>query len=249
MRITNIGSSDKASFYVACELYHQILNHPQSRLGLATGGTMVGMYGYLVDLLTKNKLDVTHIETFNLDEYKGLAPEHSASYNYYMHQILFDRYPYFNEANLHLPNGMAQDVTAESERYEQLLADRGPIDIQILGIGENGHIGFNEPGTPFDSVTHCVDLTESTIEANSRFFNNKNDVPRQAISMGLSSIMRAKRIILLAFGKHKKDAITKLVNGTISTDVPATILREHPNVDVYVDDEAMPDYINESSRV
>ncbi|REH78717.1 glucosamine-6-phosphate deaminase [Staphylococcus felis] len=241
MRITNLGSSQNASFYVACELYHQMLKHPHSVLGLATGGTMVDMYGDLVRLLRKNKLEVSHIETFNLDEYKGVPANHPESYNYYMHHILFDRYPHFSESQLHLPNGMATDVVAESKRYENLLDEKGPVDIQILGIGENGHIGFNEPGTPFESTTHCVNLTESTIQANSRFFENEEDVPRQAISMGLQSIMKAKRIILLAFGQQKKDAITHLAKGEITPDMPASILRSHPHVDIYVDDEAMPD--------
>lgn len=241
MKITNLGTKERASFYVATELYKQILHKKESKLGLATGGTMIEMYQALVTLLEKNQLDVSHVETFNLDEYIGLDAEHPASYHQYMNNILFNEYPGFDPQKCHLPNGVAENPECEAEKYETLLDEKGPVDIQILGIGQNGHIGFNEPGTPFESVTHRVDLTESTIEANSRYFDDKADVPKQAISMGLRSIMKAKRIILLAFGPHKKEAITQLAAGHITTDVPATILHLHPNVEVYVDNAAMPD--------
>lgn len=241
MKITNLGTSKQASFYVATTLYKQMLQKKESKLGLATGGTMIEMYEALVTLLNNNRLDVSQVETFNLDEYIGLEADHPASYHQYMNHILFDQYEGFDPAKRHLPNGIAENPEREAARYEALLDERGPVDIQILGIGQNGHIGFNEPGTPFDSVTHRVDLTESTIEANSRYFDDKADVPKQAISMGLRSIMKAKRIILLAFGAHKKEAITQLAAGHITTDVPATILHLHPNVEVYVDDAAMPE--------
>ena len=209
MKIINLDSKNLASFYVACELFKQIQQHPHAKLGLATGGTMTDVYHYLVNLLIKNKVDVSQVETFNLDEYVGLKASHQQSYHTYMNNNLLD--------------------------------ERGPIDIQILGIGENGHIGFNEPGTDFNSETHVVNLTESTIKANSRFFDNEKDVPRQAVSMGVKSILKAKRIILLAFGPKKKEAISKLLNEQVTEDVPATILHTHPNVEVYVDDEAAPD--------
>ncbi|AVQ34169.1 glucosamine-6-phosphate deaminase [Staphylococcus muscae] len=241
MKITNIGDKKQASFYVATELYKQMIHKKESKLGLATGGTMIEMYEALVSLLEKNQPDVSQVETFNLDEYIGLDAEHPASYHQYMNNILFDQYKGFDSAKCHLPNGVADNPEVEANRYEALLDEKGPMDLQILGIGQNGHIGFNEPGTAFDSVTHRVDLTDSTIEANSRYFDDKADVPKQAISMGLRSIMKAKRIILLAFGEHKKEAITQLASGNITTDVPATILHLHPNVEVYVDDAAMPD--------
>lgn len=241
MKITNLGTRDRVSFYVATELYQQMLRHPNSRLGLATGGTMVDMYAYLVELLNKNQLDVSKVHTFNLDEYVGLPKSHPESYDYYMHDILFHRYPKFTASFLHIPDGVATDITQEAKHYEALLDEEGPVDIQILGIGQNGHIGFNEPGTDFKSNTHCVDLTESTIEANSRYFENKEDVPRQAISMGLQSIMKAKRIILIALGSSKKEAMTKLKSGHVTEDLPASILHQHPNVEVFVDDAAMPD--------
>ncbi|UXR32598.1 glucosamine-6-phosphate deaminase [Staphylococcus simulans] len=238
MKIINLGDKEKASFYTAYELFNQMNENPESKLGLATGGTMVDVYSDLVKLMELNDLDVSNVETFNLDEYVGLSADHPESYHHYMHEVLFDRYPHFKEENVHLPIGDAKDLDAETARYEQLVKDKGPADIQILGIGENGHIGFNEPGTEKDSITRVVDLTESTIQANSRYFDNEEDVPKQAISMGLSTILSAKRIILLAFGEKKKDAITKLASGIQDKDVPATVLYDHPNVEVYVDNAA-----------
>lgn len=217
---------------------------PTSKLGLATGGTMTEVYKYLVELLEKNQLDVSHVETFNLDEYVGLKAEHPQSYHYYMNEVLFNQYPNFNKENIHIPNGYSSQLEDEAERYNQLLNDRGPVDIQILGIGENGHIGFNEPGTDLHSETHIVDLTESTIRANSRYFESESDVPQQAVSMGLASILKAKRIILLSFGEKKKEAIHQLMNNQVTKDIPSTILHAHPNVEVYVDDEAAPPHID-----
>lgn len=244
MKIINLGSKKLASFYVAFELYKEMSCQPTSKLGLATGGTMTEVYKYLVELLEKNQLDVSHVETFNLDEYVGLKAEHPQSYHFYMNEVLFDQYPNFNKENIHIPNGYSSQLEDEAERYNQLLNDRGPVDIQILGIGENGHIGFNEPGTDLHSETHIVDLTESTIRANSRYFESESDVPQQAVSMGLASILKARRIILLAFGEKKKEAIHQLMNNQVTKDIPSTILHAHPNVEVYVDDEAAPPHID-----
>ncbi len=161
-----------------------------------------------------------------------------------MHDILFNHLSSWNEEKIHLPHGSANDLNSEVERYENLIDKEGPMDIQILGIGENGHIGFNEPGTSFDSLTSVVDLTESTIEANSRYFETKEEVPKQAISMGIQSILKAKRIILLAFGPKKAEAIQKLLSGEITTDLPASALYNHPNVEIIVDNSA---YSNKES--
>ncbi|WP_436862449.1 glucosamine-6-phosphate deaminase [Staphylococcus caeli] len=240
MKITNLGTRRYASFYVACELYKQMSQQSHSKLGLATGGTMVDMYQFLVDLLHKNQLDVSHVETFNLDEYVGLDTQHEQSYHSYMDKMLFKQYPHFNIERTHIPNGNADDLNAEAQRYEALINQIGPVDIQILGIGENGHIGFNEPGTDVNSATHVVNLTESTIRANSRYFNNENEVPKQAVSMGLSTILKAQRIILLAFGEKKRAAIEQLTRNEVNSDIPASILHAHPNVEIYVDDEAAP---------
>lgn len=240
MKITNLGTAARASFYVACELYKEMLVQPSAKLGLATGGTMEQVYSELVNLLVKNDLDVSNVKTFNLDEYIGLSAEHKESYHYYMQHHLFSQYPHFDQSKLHIPDGKATDLDQEVIDYEQRIQQQGPIDIQLLGIGENGHIGFNEPGTDMHSQTHVVDLTESTIKANSYYFDNESEVPRQAISMGISTILKAKRIILLAFGERKREAITQLLDGKVDTAVPATILNAHPNVEIYVDDDAAP---------
>ena len=240
MKITNLGSSEYASFYVACELFKQMSQQPHSKLGLATGGTMVEVYEFLVSLLQKNQLDVSEIETFNLDEYVGLSATHEQSYHRYMNDILFNRYPHFTKSLIHIPDGAADDLMAETKRYEDLINQKGPLDIQILGIGENGHIGFNEPGTDMNSTTQVVDLTTSTINANSRYFDSESEVPKQAVSMGLASILKAKRIILLAFGEKKRAAIEQLAKHEVNREVPATILLAHPDVEIYVDDAAAP---------
>lgn len=240
MKVTNLGSSEYASFYVACELFKQMSQQPHSKLGLATGGTMVEVYEFLVSLLQKNQLDVSEIETFNLDEYVGLSATHEQSYHRYMNDILFNHYPHFTKSLIHIPDGAADDLMAETKRYEDLINQKGPLDIQILGIGENGHIGFNEPGTDMNSTTQVVDLTASTINANSRYFDNESEVPKQAVSMGLASILKAKRIILLAFGEKKRAAIEQLAKHEVNKQVPATILLAHPDVEIYVDDAAAP---------
>ncbi|MGF2096630.1 glucosamine-6-phosphate deaminase [Mammaliicoccus lentus] len=244
MKFINLGTEKEACHYVANELLKQIITDDKSVLGLATGGTMVGVYEQLVNLIKINKLDLSNITTFNLDEYIGIDSDHPESYYTYMHDILFNHLSSWNEEKIHLPHGSANDLNSEVERYENLIDKEGPMDIQILGIGENGHIGFNEPGTSFDSLTSVVDLTESTIEANSRYFETKEEVPKQAISMGIQSILKAKRIILLAFGPKKAEAIQKLLSGEITTDLPASALYNHPNVEIIVDNSA---YSNKES--
>ncbi|MBF0840311.1 MULTISPECIES: glucosamine-6-phosphate deaminase [Mammaliicoccus] len=244
MKFINLGTEKEACHYVANELLKQIITDNKSVLGLATGGTMVGVYEQLVNLIKINKLDLSNITTFNLDEYIGIDSNHPESYYTYMHDILFNHLSSWNEEKIHLPHGSANDLNSEVERYENLIDKEGPMDIQILGIGENGHIGFNEPGTSFDSLTSVVDLTESTIEANSRYFETKEEVPKQAISMGIQSILKAKRIILLAFGPKKAEAIQKLLSGEITTDLPASALYNHPNVEIIVDNSA---YSNKES--
>lgn len=244
MKFINLGTEKEACHYVANELLKQIITDNKSVLGLATGGTMVGVYEQLVNLIKINKLDLSNITTFNLDEYILIDSDHPESYYTYMHDILFNHLSSWNEEKIHLPHGSANDLNSEVERYENLIDKEGPMDIQILGIGENGHIGFNEPGTSFDSLTSVVDLTESTIEANSRYFETKEEVPKQAISMGIQSILKAKRIILLAFGPKKAEAIQKLLSGEITTDLPASALYNHPNVEIIVDNSA---YSNKES--
>ncbi|HAA4763411.1 TPA_asm: glucosamine-6-phosphate deaminase [Listeria monocytogenes] len=199
-------------------------------LGLATGSTPETLYAELV----KSDVDTKNVTTTNLDEYVGLAANDPNSYHYYMNELLFSKKA-FKES--FLPNGEATDAEAECARYEEILSEH-PIDIQVLGIGTNGHIGFNEPGTPFDSLTHKVVLTDSTREANKRFFEREEDVPTHAYSMGIKSIMNAKKIILLAFGENKAQAIKETIKGPVDVNCPASVLQNHRDVTVILDNEA-----------
>lgn len=235
MKLINLKNKSIASDYVAVELLKLIQSTPTATLGLATGNTMTEIYPRLSELLTANRVNLNDIKTFNLDEYVGLNSSHPQSYYTYMHELLFNHNEW-NEDHIYIPRGDAPDLEDEVHVYEQRLSSIGQPDIQLLGIGENGHIGFNEPGTSFDSQTRVVDLTDSTIKANSIHFDTIDDVPKQAISMGLQSIMRAKRIILLAFGERKQEAIERLVNGSKTETLPASILQTHPNVDIIIDD-------------
>ena len=199
-------------------------------LGLATGSTPLRLY----EKMRGGNLNASDVTTVNLDEYVGLAASDSQSYNFYMNDELFKDVK-FKQTNL--PNGIADDLQAECARYEAILVDN-PIDLQILGLGTNGHIGFNEPGTSFDSKTHVVELAEATIEANKRFFEKAEDVPTHAISMGIASIMEAKEIVLLAFGEAKAEAVKQMVKGPISEDCPASALQNHKNVTIIIDEAA-----------
>ncbi|MDT2823222.1 glucosamine-6-phosphate deaminase [Vagococcus lutrae] len=199
-------------------------------LGLATGSTPITMYEAMVN----SDVDFSDMIGVNLDEYVGLDGEDEQSYRYFMNEHLYNAKP-FKET--YVPNGVAEDADAECARYNQILADN-PIDIQVLGIGTNGHIGFNEPRTPFDSETRKVDLVESTIESNKRFFASAEDVPTQAYSMGIGSILKAKEIILIAYGEAKADAIKGMIEGEITEDCPASALQKHDNVTVILDDAA-----------
>ena len=185
----------------------------------------------------KGDLDFSKIHTVNLDEYKGIDAENKQSYHYFMNQHLFSRVN-IELQNTFVPDGMNENQDEECQRYEKLIAGLGGVDLQLLGLGHNGHIGFNEPGTPFDSQTHVVDLTDSTIEANSRFFASRDQVPTKAISMGIASIMAAKKIILFAYGDKKADAIFKMVKGPVTEEVPASVLQNHPDVTLILDEAA-----------
>ena len=199
-------------------------------LGLATGSTPLAFY----DEIRKSDLDFSDMTSVNLDEYVGLAADNDQSYHHFMQENLF-RAKSFKES--FLPNGLASDLQEETRRYDQVIAEH-PIDFQILGIGHNGHIGFNEPGTSFDVTTHVVNLAEDTIKANSRFFDSIDDVPKQAISMGIQSIMQSKMIVLMAYGQGKADAIKQMIEGPVTEDLPASVLQKHPNVVVIVDEAA-----------
>ncbi|PFG04947.1 glucosamine-6-phosphate deaminase [Bacillus sp. es.034] len=206
-------------------------------LGLATGGTPKGLYEALIDDHEQNGTSYRHVSSFNLDEYIGLSPQHPNSYYQYMNENLFKHIDIDSE-NTHIPSGDAADPEKESNAYDEKIRSHGGIDIQVLGIGSNGHIGFNEPGTSFDSSTHVVELTQSTREANARYFDSIDEVPTHAITMGISSIMKSREILLLVSGEAKQEALRKLVEGTISESFPASILNNHDHVTVIADEKA-----------
>ena len=207
--------------------FEKALDDGATTFGLATGSTPEDLYAYI----TASDLDFSNATALNLDEYYGLPKDHPESYANFMNKHLFDKKP-FKET--FIPNGLATDVEGEIARYNALL-DEHPIDLQILGIGQNAHIGFNEPGSSRETKTQLVDLTESTIQANARFFDSIEDVPTQAFSMGLASIMNSKHILLLAFGESKAQAVKDMIEGPVTPEVPASLLQEHPNVTVYLD--------------
>lgn len=221
-------------------LISEVKNNPNIVLGLATGGTPEGMYKKIVEDHKLNNTSFEGVTSFNLDEYVGLTGDNETSYRHYMDEHLFNHVN-INKENTFVPFGVSEDLSQGCLDYEATMKELGPINLQILGIGGNGHIGFNEPGTSFESITHVIDLDQSTIEANARYFNSIDDVPKKAVTMGISTIMRSEKIILLASGASKLDAVTKLLKGEISEDMPASVLRKHPNVIVIVDEEACPE--------
>lgn len=229
MKIITINNQEEGG-KLAFTLLKEKLAAGAKTLGLATGSTPLAFYKEIVN----SQLDLSELTSINLDEYVGLSAENPQSYAYFMQQHLFAAKPF---KDIFLPNGLAADLQAEAQRYEELIEEH-PIDFQILGIGRNGHIGFNEPGTAFDSTTHVVDLSPSTIEANSRFFDKLEDVPTRAISMGIASVMKSKTIVLMAYGEQKADAIERMVNGSVTEDLPASILQKHPDVVIIVDEAA-----------
>lgn len=203
-------------------------------LGLATGSSPVGIYKELIQMYNKGLVSFAQASSFNLDEYVGLPEDHPQSYRSFMNEQLFNHID-MNMDHTHVPNGNASDLAAECVHYEQLVNDHGPVDIQLLGIGHNGHIGFNEPGASLTSGTHVVDLKEETRKANARFFNSPTDVPKQAMTMGVGSILKAKQILLVARGEDKADIIRTALTGPITTECPASLLQCHPNVIVLLD--------------
>ena len=216
----------------------QVILKPDCVLGLATGSTPIGMYEKLVDRYNKGDLDFGDVTTVNLDEYKGLPKEDEQSYYYFMHSHLFD-YVNINPDRTFLPDGMNEDPDAECERYEEVIRSVGGVDLQLLGMGHNGHIGFNEPGEEFAKGTHCVDLQPRTIEANKRFFASAEDVPRQAYSMGIQTIMKAKKILVIVSGEDKAEALKNSLFGPVTPHVPGSILQMHPDVTIVADEAAL----------
>lgn len=222
-----IIKNEDALYTRALEIFQNELAKGSKTFGLATGGTMVPLY----EKMTASDIDFSNCNSFNLDEYVGLPATHPESYVSFMTTNLFSKKPF---AHSELPNGEAADPVAEAAEYEEKLKN-AELDFQLLGIGENGHIGFNEPGTPFDAPTHVVELTQSTREANARFFNSIDEVPTKAITMGISSIARAKTVLLIAVGEKKREALNALINGEATVDVPVTALKNHEDFIVLTD--------------
>lgn len=216
----------------------QIVLKPDCVLGLATGSTPIGAYKNLVEKYEQGDLDFSQVTTVNLDEYKGLPRENDQSYYYFMHDNLFDHVNVKPE-NTHLPDGTKEDSDEECARYEELIRNLGGQDLQLLGLGHNGHIGFNEPDAIFEKATHCVDLQESTIEANKRFFASADDVPKQAYTMGIGTIMQAKKILVVVSGEDKADTVAKAFFGPVTPEVPASILQFHKDVILVADEAAL----------
>ncbi|HJG96981.1 MAG TPA: glucosamine-6-phosphate deaminase [Romboutsia timonensis] len=237
MRIIVCENYEEVSKKAAQMILSQVTLKPNSVLGLATGSTPIGMYENLVKLNKNGDIDFSEVRTFNLDEYYKLPKESDQSYHYFMYKNLFDHIN-INPENIHIPNGMTADVDAECERYDKLIKEAGGVDIQVLGIGNNAHIGFNEPTINFEKGTHLVELEESTIEANSRFFDNIEDVPKKAITMGVGSIFKSKKIMLIATGENKAEAIYNTVYGKVVPEVPASILQFHSDIVLILDKKA-----------
>ena len=237
MKLILCRTYEEISSAAADEICELVVANPHCTLGLATGSTPVGTYRQLVRRYEKGELDFSSVTTFNLDEYYPINRENDQSYYYFMHHNLFDHINIAPE-NINIPNGSAADPILECREYEDKLTANGFVDLQVLGIGQNGHIGFNEPDGCLYASTHITDLTDSTIAANSRFFESESDVPRKALTMGIGTILKAKKILLLANGKSKHDAISALLDDRVTTSIPATILKTHPNVILICDEDA-----------
>lgn len=240
MKLLKVKDYQEMSQKAAEYIIEKVRESPSLILGLATGGTPVGTYQKLIEDHQNNETSYKTVTTFNLDEYVGLSGENKQSYRYYMNENLFNHID-IEKKNTHIPLGDADDLQAECLRYEKLIAGHGGVDLQILGIGQNGHIGFNEPGTSFDSTTHVIDLAASTIKANARYFEREEDVPTKAITMGISSIMNSKEILLLISGESKREALKQLLSGEVNEDFPASVLNNHPSVTIIADQDALAD--------
>ena len=238
MQIYRAKDYEDMSKMAANIIASQVVLKPDCVLGLATGSTPIGAYKNLVEKYEQGDLDFSQVTTVNLDEYKGLPRENDQSYYYFMHDNLFDHVNVKPE-NTHLPDGTKEDANEECARYEELIRSLGGQDLQLLGLGHNGHIGFNEPDTVFEKTTHCVDLQESTIEANKRFFASADDVPKQAYTMGIGTIMQAKKILVVVSGEDKADTVAKAFFGPVTPEVPASILQFHKDVILVADEAAL----------
>ena len=238
MRVVRTTDYNDMSRKAANIISAQTILKPNTVLGLATGSTPIGTYKQLIEWYKKGDIDFSQVSTYNLDEYRGLAPDNPQSYNYFMRTNFFDHVN-IDLANTHVPDGLAEDADAFCAKYDDMVREAGYPDLQLLGIGRNGHIGFNEPDDVFSKGTHLVDLTESTIEANSRLFDSIDDVPRQAFSMGVQTIMYAHMIVLVASGEDKAQAVHDAIYGPVTPHCPASILQLHTNCIVIADEAAL----------
>ena len=237
MRVIVCDTYEELSATGAKLIESQIMLKPDSILGLATGSTPIGLYNKLVELNKSGEVDFSKVITFNLDEYYPIKRSNNQSYHYFMNEHLFNHIN-INKNNTYIPNGETKNPEEECENYEKLIEEAGGIDLQLLGIGQNGHIGFNEPDDNLNTSTHITNLTESTIKANSRFFNNISEVPTKALTMGISTILKSKKIILLASGINKHEVVKELLTEDINTNIPATLLKVHRDVVLICDKEA-----------
>jgi glucosamine-6-phosphate deaminase len=237
MKVLILSDEDRAVSRAARLMADHVAKNPTTVLGLATGGTMVSLYNEVVALSVREKLSFKKVTTFNLDEYVGLAPEHLGSYHTYMYNFLFSRID-LDSTLTHLPRGDTPDSDAEAARYENDIKAKGGIDLQLLGIGENGHIGFNEPSSSLASQTRVKTLTKTTVRANTRYFDGAKEMPRLAITMGVGTILESRECLVLATGTHKSSAVAAMIEGAVSASCPASALQFHRKVTVVLDDQA-----------
>lgn len=238
MKVIKTKDYEQMSRVAANILSAQVIMKPKCVLGLATGSTPIGTYDQLIKWYEKGDIDFSEVTTINLDEYKGLSPENDQSYRYFMNTHLFDHIN-IDKNKTYVPNGLEPDSGKACSQYNQIIQKYGGIDLQLLGLGNNGHIGFNEPGSAFEKETHCVSLTQSTIDANARFFSSMDEVPREAYTMGIKTIMQAKKIIVVVSGLQKASIVKKAFFGPITPEVPASVLQLHNDVTLVGDEEAL----------
>lgn len=237
MKVIVTKNYDELSKVAANEMASVVKNNPKAILGLATGGSPIGMYKELIKMNKEGEIDFSNVTTVNLDEYVGLSGDHPQSYRYFMNENLFNHINIDNK-NTYVPNGLAKNIEEECKNYDNKIENLGGTDVQLLGIGNNGHIAFNEPDEDLVSGTHLTNLTQDTIQANARFFDSIDEVPKTALTMGLGGIMKSKKIIVIASGESKAEAVKAMVNGKISTKMPASMLQMHRDVVVIVDEAA-----------
>ncbi len=237
MKVIVTKNYDELSKVAANEMAMVVKNNPKAILGLATGGSPIGMYKELIRMNKEGEIDFSKVTTVNLDEYVGLSGDHPQSYRYFMNENLFNHIN-IDKKNTYVPNGLAKNIEEECKNYDNKIENLGGTDVQLLGIGNNGHIAFNEPDEDLVSGTHLTNLTQDTIQANARFFDLIDEVPKTALTMGLGGIMKSKKIIVIASGESKAEAVKAMVNGKISTKMPASMLQMHRDVVVIVDEAA-----------